>query len=281
MAYERLHWVESETPLSADNMNNIEDGIEELQSQKVDKVSGKALSDNNYTTAEKTKLAGIATGAEVNVQSDWNQSDSSADDFIKNKPGNASTSTAGLMSATDKSKLDGVQAGAQVNQDAFGTIKVGSTRLEADSPASTLTVSSGNHILMLPIASDNSVQIVTDIEDASNYTKGLMSASDKIKLDGIAAHANNFVLSRTTVTMSLTSATAFVPNSAAALTFSYQNLDAFTGIEFRDTSGNEVYGLAIVGFTITNNALRVLVRNVTSSNITLGTGTKAYAKKFS
>ena len=40
MAYERLHWVESETPLSADNMNNIEDGIEELQSQKVDKVSG-------------------------------------------------------------------------------------------------------------------------------------------------------------------------------------------------------------------------------------------------
>lgn len=115
MAYERLHWVESETPLSADNMNNIEDGIEELQAQKVDKVSGKALSDQNYTAAEKTKLEGIAAGAEVNVQSDWNQSDSSADDFIKNKPGNASTSTAGLMSATDKSKLDGIAAGAQVN----------------------------------------------------------------------------------------------------------------------------------------------------------------------
>lgn len=42
--------------------------------------------DNNYTTAEKNKLAGIAAGAEVNVQSDWNQSSSSADDFIKNKP---------------------------------------------------------------------------------------------------------------------------------------------------------------------------------------------------
>lgn len=42
--------------------------------------------DNNYTTAEKNKLAGIAAGAEVNVQSDWTQTNSSADDYIKNKP---------------------------------------------------------------------------------------------------------------------------------------------------------------------------------------------------
>jgi hypothetical protein len=36
--------------------------------------------------ADKTKLNGIATGAEVNVQSDWNQATTTADDFIKNKP---------------------------------------------------------------------------------------------------------------------------------------------------------------------------------------------------
>lgn len=42
--------------------------------------------DENFTSAEKTKLSGIASGAEVNVQSDWNQTDSSADDYIKNKP---------------------------------------------------------------------------------------------------------------------------------------------------------------------------------------------------
>lgn len=53
-------------------------------SGKVDKVSGKALSTNDYTTAEKTKLSGIAEGAEVNVQSDWNAT--SGDAFIKNKP---------------------------------------------------------------------------------------------------------------------------------------------------------------------------------------------------
>lgn len=38
------------------------------------------------SSADKTKLNGIATGAEVNVQSDWNQSTTTADDFIKNKP---------------------------------------------------------------------------------------------------------------------------------------------------------------------------------------------------
>lgn len=42
--------------------------------------------DNNFTTALKDKLNGIATGAEVNVQSDWGVTDTSSDAFIKNKP---------------------------------------------------------------------------------------------------------------------------------------------------------------------------------------------------
>ncbi len=53
---------------------------------KVDKVSGKQLSANDYTTADKNKLAGIMAGAEVNVQSDWAVTDSDADCYIKNKP---------------------------------------------------------------------------------------------------------------------------------------------------------------------------------------------------
>ena len=42
--------------------------------------------DNNFTTDEQNKLAGIAAGAEVNVQSDWTVTDSSLDSYIKNKP---------------------------------------------------------------------------------------------------------------------------------------------------------------------------------------------------
>ena len=57
-----------------------------LLGDKVDKESGKGLSTNDYTTAEKNKLGGIESGAEVNVQSDWNQSDNTKDDYIKNKP---------------------------------------------------------------------------------------------------------------------------------------------------------------------------------------------------
>lgn len=42
--------------------------------------------DNNFTNADATKLSGIQAGAEVNVQSDWNEADNTADDYIKNKP---------------------------------------------------------------------------------------------------------------------------------------------------------------------------------------------------
>lgn len=42
--------------------------------------------DNNFTTTLKNKLNGIAAGAEVNVQSDWTQTSTTADDYIKNKP---------------------------------------------------------------------------------------------------------------------------------------------------------------------------------------------------
>ena len=38
------------------------------------------------TSTERTKLNGIATGAEVNVKSNWNETDATADSFIQNKP---------------------------------------------------------------------------------------------------------------------------------------------------------------------------------------------------
>jgi len=65
------------------------------------------------TTAERTKLNGIEAGAEVNVQADWNQSSSSADNFIKNKPTNVSafTNDAGyITSEVDGSVTNELQA---------------------------------------------------------------------------------------------------------------------------------------------------------------------------
>ena len=41
--------------------------VDDELAKKVDKVTGKSLSTNDYTTAEKTKLSGIAANAQVNV----------------------------------------------------------------------------------------------------------------------------------------------------------------------------------------------------------------------
>lgn len=103
-------------------------------SGKVDKVVGKDLFTNDYTTAEKTKLAGIAEGANKYVHPSYTAKTSglykvtvdatghvsavaavTKDDITAlGIPGQdttypeATTAKAGLMSAADKTKLDGM-----------------------------------------------------------------------------------------------------------------------------------------------------------------------------
>ena len=109
-------------------------------SGKVDKVAGKGLSTNDYTTAEKTKLAGIAEGANKYVHPSYTAKTSglykvtvdalghvtATTKVVKNDitglgiPAQdttydeATTAKAGLMSAADKTKLDGM--GATINK---------------------------------------------------------------------------------------------------------------------------------------------------------------------
>ena len=92
MSYTRVNWQNkpsTATPINATNLNTMDAGIAALDTamaDKVDKVAGKGLSTEDYTTEEKTKLTGIEDGAEANVQADWEQADNTADDYIKNKP---------------------------------------------------------------------------------------------------------------------------------------------------------------------------------------------------
>jgi len=58
---------EANNVVSVSDFNRIEGNINDLKENKVDKVAGKALSTNDYTTAEKNKLAGIQAGAQVNA----------------------------------------------------------------------------------------------------------------------------------------------------------------------------------------------------------------------
>ena len=49
--------------LGKDKLKTVLTKVKEKLAGKVDKVSGKQLSTNDYTTTEKNKLAGIAAGA--------------------------------------------------------------------------------------------------------------------------------------------------------------------------------------------------------------------------
>jgi len=82
----------------------------------------------------------------------------------------ATTSLAGVMSSTDKTKLDGIESGAQVNVGTnLGQGGTGDNR--------TITSSTGS-----------SVTVTT----ATTTNAGFMSIGDKSKLDGVAANANNY-----------------------------------------------------------------------------------------
>lgn len=86
------------------------DHVHPHDSTKVDVVSGKGLSTNDYTTTEKNKLAGIASGAEV-------------------------------------------------NQNAFSNVKVGSDTISADSKTDTLELVAGTNISLTPDTTNDKVTI--------------------------------------------------------------------------------------------------------------------------
>jgi hypothetical protein len=61
-----------------------ENAVFDALANKVDKETGKGLSEEDFTMAEKNKLAGIEAGAQVNVNADWNATTGDAE--ILNKP---------------------------------------------------------------------------------------------------------------------------------------------------------------------------------------------------
>ena len=99
------------------------------------------------TSADKTKLDGIAAGAQVNVGTNLGQGGSGNSRTITSSTGNdvtvttATTTNAGFMSTNDKSKLDGIAAGAQVNTVTSVAGKTGAVTL------ATGDITSGRFIL--------------------------------------------------------------------------------------------------------------------------------------
>ena len=92
-----------------------------LDEAKVDKVEGKQLSTEDYTTEEKTKLSGIAEGAQVNViegiqvdSQDLPASGKKVNIDLSKKVDKVDGSR--LITNEEAEKLEGIEAGAQVNK---------------------------------------------------------------------------------------------------------------------------------------------------------------------
>lgn len=84
----------------------------------------------------------------------------------------ASQSASGMMSAADKKKLDDIASGAEVNQNAFSNVVVGSTTIAADSKTDTLTLA-GSNVTITPDATNDKVTIgitKANVTSALGYT---------------------------------------------------------------------------------------------------------------
>lgn len=68
------------------NSVNGKTGIVQLNQDDVGDGDTYVRTHNDFTNELKQKLENVESGAEVNIQSDWNQTDATKDDYIKNKP---------------------------------------------------------------------------------------------------------------------------------------------------------------------------------------------------
>ena len=88
----------------------------------------------------------------------------------------ATQSSNGYMSNADKKKLDGIASGAEVNQNAFANVKVGSTTISSDAKQDTLELVAGTNISLVGDANNDKVTIgvtgkVASASQADNATK--------------------------------------------------------------------------------------------------------------
>ncbi len=154
----------------------------------------------------------------------------------------ATQSAAGAMSANDKKKLDAIAEGAEVNQNAFSNVKVGTTTIAADSKTDTLEIVAGANVTITPDDTNDKIIIAatdTTYDNATTSEAGLMSATDKSNLDGlmqeIVGVAHRYLIKNSSLTPIGGICTWTISSTAFG-----NNNGTFATCTVRDSSGNEV-----------------------------------------
>ena len=232
-----------DSELSSTSLNPVQNKvINAALEHKVNKVTGKGLSTEDYTTAEKNKLRDIAPNAEANVNPDWNAT--SGKSQILNKPtiptvdvtkayvDNALTTKADLVNGkVPLSQLPEIPSSITIDSSLSSTStnpvqnKVINTALgnKVDKvpgkglSANDYTTTEKNKLSRIEWIVDEPPLIEYEedrikfsthrispstggstsgssyINGASSSKPGLMTASDKNKLDSIATGANKYI----------------------------------------------------------------------------------------
>ena len=198
---------------NTENLSNLQTAFDEFKSTSYDNLTYRVetletnvedieqdISNLNTNKVNKDKLMSVVTDVEMNHSNDENEklnvtdleitiydavTDSSTTKTI-NLP-LASPVTSGLMSIDDKDKLDGIEAGAQPNQNAFGTIKAGEYPIVSNSPSDQVAFVEGEGIRFDVDPNSNSIiinSLYAPITDTANWqADGLQSKFDKQRED--------------------------------------------------------------------------------------------------
>ena len=186
--------------LTKDSLSHIWAKLKPMFEGKVDKVDGKGLSTNDYTTAEKDKLSGLSNythpttsgnkhipaGGKSGQVVGWSADGTGAWVDQKDTTYDVVTDSApGLMSAAEHTKLAGIAAGANNYSHPTYTAKAsGLYKVTVDGTghvSGTVAVSKSD-ITALGIPGMN-----TTYDNATSSADGLMSKADKAKLDAFGA----------------------------------------------------------------------------------------------
>ena len=141
---------------------------------------------NGLNSSNATGQVPVSNGT-VNTNLNADMLDGHHEDYFS-KDGhvhnNVSTSTAGFMSAADKTKLDGVETGAEVNQNAFGNVAVGTSTLQADNKQDTLYIAAGSNVSVAADETNDKITIgLTGIVPVANGGTG-KSNLDNVNVGG-------------------------------------------------------------------------------------------------
>lgn len=178
---------------------------------KVDKVDGKGLSTNDYITADKTKVTNVnevietaarsVTATGISITLDKRNLVTNAVENIKLDLPASTTALAGLMLPSDKTKLNGIAAGAEVNVNADWNATKGDALILNKPTLSTVATSgSYNDLTSKPTIPTVDVtksyvdtQLATKANASNVYTKAEVDSkvSSVYRVKGsVASYAN-------------------------------------------------------------------------------------------